>query len=43
MVEIPAVCDECKGVPPYIDPNKINSQEEYLDAIKKANEKRYHV
>lgn len=41
LVQCPPICDECHGVPSRIDPNKINTQEEYLKAIKAANEKRY--
>jgi len=41
MVIIPPICNECNGVPPYQDPGKINSPEEFREAIETANEKRY--
>lgn len=41
MVMIPPICDECYGVEPRKDPNKINSPEEFREAIKAADNKRY--
>lgn len=37
----PYICNECCGIPEPKDYNKINSKEEYLEAIKIAYDKRY--
>jgi hypothetical protein len=41
MVHCPPICDECNGIPQSVDLNKINTQEDFIKAIKEANEKRY--
>lgn len=37
----PPICNKCHGVEPHKDANKINSHEEFREAVNAANEQRY--